>query len=66
LPDLRCSPYLNDADAFARIVREGVLEPRGMFNFSAELSAHDVELIRAYVIRRAHESLTTEAAGLAK
>jgi hypothetical protein len=37
-----------------------------MFNFSAELSAHDVELIRAYVIRRAHESLTTEAAGLAK
>jgi hypothetical protein len=39
-----------------------VLEQRGMINFGAELSADDVERIRAYVIRRAHESLTTDAA----
>jgi quinohemoprotein ethanol dehydrogenase len=62
LPDLRYSPDLGDADAFARIVREGVLEQRGMISFGAELSADDVERIRAYVIRRAHESLQTDAA----
>jgi PQQ-dependent dehydrogenase (methanol/ethanol family) len=62
LPDLRYSPYLADAEDFARIVREGEFEERGMINFSAELSADDVARIRAYVIRRAHESLRADAA----
>jgi alcohol dehydrogenase (cytochrome c)/quinohemoprotein ethanol dehydrogenase len=56
LPDLRHSPRLGDAAAFARVVRDGVLAERGMIGFGAELSAADVEQIRAYVIRRAHES----------
>jgi PQQ-dependent dehydrogenase (methanol/ethanol family) len=63
LPDLRYSAYVDDADAFAKIVREGTLQSRGMVAFGAELSTHDVELIRAYVIRRAHES---EGAAVAK
>jgi alcohol dehydrogenase (cytochrome c)/quinohemoprotein ethanol dehydrogenase len=56
LPDLRHSPFLSDAATFTRVVRDGVLAERGMVAFGAELSAVDVEQIRAYVIRRAHES----------
>ena len=33
-----------------------------MISFGAELSADEVERIRAYVIRRAHESLRADAA----
>jgi alcohol dehydrogenase (cytochrome c)/quinohemoprotein ethanol dehydrogenase len=62
LPDLRYSTYLGDADVFTRIVREGELEQRGMISFGAELSADEVASIRAYVIRRAHESLRADAA----
>jgi quinohemoprotein ethanol dehydrogenase len=56
LPDLRYTPYLNDLPTFEKIVREGSLQPRGMVAFGAELSPKDVELIRDYVIRRAHEA----------
>ena len=35
LPDLRYSAYLGDADAFARLVRDGVLAERGMIAFGA-------------------------------
>ena len=63
LPDLRHSAYLSEADTFTRLVREGMLAERGMFAFGAELSAEDVEQIRAYVIHRAHE--TTQTAGTA-
>jgi quinohemoprotein ethanol dehydrogenase len=65
LPDLRQSAYLSDPATFTRLVREGLLEGRGMFAFGAELSAADVEQIRAYVIRRAHETRSTEAAAAA-
>jgi len=65
LPDLRHSPYLGDAATFTQLVREGLLAERGMVAFGAELSAADVEQIRAYVIRRAHESLGATAAGAA-
>jgi PQQ-dependent dehydrogenase (methanol/ethanol family) len=66
LPDLRYSAYISDPDTFVRIVREGSLQPRGMVGFGAELSARDVELIREYVIRRAHESATAEAPAVAE
>ncbi len=65
LPDLRQSAYLSDPATFTRLVREGPLEERGMFAFGAELSAADVEQIRAYVIHRAHETRRTEAAAAA-
>jgi quinohemoprotein ethanol dehydrogenase len=62
LPDLRHSPMLSDSAAFARVVRDGVLAERGMIAFGDELSAQDVEQIRAYVIHRAHETKRADAA----
>ncbi len=56
---------LGSAEAFAKAARDGVLEERGMVGFAAELSAEDVERIRAYVIRRAHEMRRSEAAAAA-
>jgi len=63
LPDLRYSAYLTDVAAFTRLVREGLLESRGMVAFGDELSDEDVASIRAYVIRRAHEGRALEATG---
>ena len=62
LPDLRYTRLLGDATGFAKVVRDGVLADRGMFAFGPELSAADVEQIRAYVIRRAHETRGASAA----
>ena len=57
---------MRDPAAFAKIVREGALQPRGMVAFGAELSPQDVELIRAYVIRRAHEASHSAPAEVAR
>jgi quinohemoprotein ethanol dehydrogenase len=57
IPDLTRSPALADAAAWKRIVLEGERVSRGMVNFSSELSATDVEAVRAYVVNRAHEML---------
>ncbi|MGR8921222.1 MAG: hypothetical protein ACU85V_16525, partial [Gammaproteobacteria bacterium] len=40
-----------DADAFAQ---SGALEQKGMIAFSPWLSSADVELVRQYVLSRAH------------
>ncbi|MEL7028393.1 MAG: PQQ-dependent dehydrogenase, methanol/ethanol family [Pseudomonadota bacterium] len=53
LPDLRWSGYLQDAEAWSVVVGDGALAQRGMIGFSAELSAGDIEAIRAYVAERA-------------
>ena len=53
LPDLRMSTIKSSREAWARIVGDGALEGRGMVGFSSELSASDVEAVRAYVIARA-------------
>ncbi len=55
LPDLRYSPVINDAKAMDVIVRQGSLQSSGMISFKDEVSAQDLEAIRAYVIHRAHE-----------
>jgi quinohemoprotein ethanol dehydrogenase len=55
LPDLRYSPVINDAKAMDVIVRQGSLQASGMVSFKDEVSAHDLEAIRAYVIHRANE-----------
>jgi quinohemoprotein ethanol dehydrogenase len=59
LPDLRYSSALNSEQWF-QIVLGGMLKPNGMVSFSKELSHQDAEVIRAYVIFRAHESLQQE------
>jgi quinohemoprotein ethanol dehydrogenase len=55
LPDLRYSPVINDAKAMDVIVRQGALQSSGMISFKDEVSAQDLEAIRAYVIHRANE-----------
>jgi quinohemoprotein ethanol dehydrogenase len=55
LPDLRYSPVIDDAKAMDVIVRQGSLQSSGMVSFKDEVSAQDLEAIRAYVIHRAHE-----------
>ena len=63
---LRYSPLIRDPAAFAKIVRDGALQSQGMVAFGAELSPEDVELIRAYVIRRAHEASHSAPAEVAR
>jgi alcohol dehydrogenase (cytochrome c)/quinohemoprotein ethanol dehydrogenase len=55
LPDLRYSSVINDAKAMDVIVRQGSLQSNGMISFKDEVSAQDLEAIRAYVIHRANE-----------
>jgi PQQ-dependent dehydrogenase (methanol/ethanol family) len=60
LPDLRMSAALADADAWAAVVRDGLLEATGMVSFAETLSADDAEAVRAFVIDRAHAGLAAE------
>ncbi|MBH0111874.1 PQQ-dependent dehydrogenase, methanol/ethanol family [Novosphingobium sp. YJ-S2-02] len=59
VPDLRYSPAIADKDVFAAFVREGAAEPLGMPAFGSEIDADEAEAIRAYVIKRANDRLTT-------
>ena len=59
LPDLRMSTLNSSRDAWARVVRDGVLADRGMVGFGSELSSVEVEAIRAFVVKRARETLRT-------
>lgn len=54
-PDLRASPVLLSAAAFAAIVRDGTLVSRGMPQF-AELSDTQLESLRHYVRAKAREA----------
>src|ERR1700704_69399 len=54
LPDLRYSAAISDAKAMDVIVRQGSLQSSGMISFKDEVSAQDLEAIRAYVIHRAN------------
>ncbi len=52
IPDLRYSALVASSDAWAAVVRDGVLSDRGMVGFSAELSADDAEAVRHYILTR--------------
>jgi alcohol dehydrogenase (cytochrome c)/quinohemoprotein ethanol dehydrogenase len=56
LTDLRYSTAVSDSKLWQTIVHDGAFKGRGMIGFGAELSADDIDAIRSYVIRRAHES----------
>ena len=55
VPNLRYSRALGNETAFAAFVLGGIAEQRGMPNFSDALGSADVELIRAYLIKRAND-----------
>jgi quinohemoprotein ethanol dehydrogenase len=57
LPDLRYSKAIDDPAPWQAIVHDGLLKDKGMIGFGSELSKDDVESVRAYVVRRAHETV---------
>ncbi len=58
-PDLRASPLPLSSDGFARVVREGALQQRGMPRFS-EFTDDDLEGIRHYIRQRARDAVAEE------
>jgi alcohol dehydrogenase (cytochrome c)/quinohemoprotein ethanol dehydrogenase len=54
-PDLRHAASLADPANWRAIVHDGALARGGMVGWSAVLSPEEVDSIRAYVIKRAHE-----------
>ena len=56
-PDLRASPVLLSPEAFAHVVRDGALSPRGMPRF-AELTDAQLEALRHFVRQTARSDLT--------
>lgn len=54
-PDLRASPIPLSTEGFSAVVREGLLLQRGMPSFS-ELRDDELEAMRHYIRRRAHET----------
>ena len=63
LPDLRYSAAVSDPKLFHNIVHDGVLQPRGMVAFGAELDNDQIESVRAYVVHRVNESVAEEHKG---
>ena len=60
IPDLRWSAYSGNADSWAAVVKDGALSANGMVSFANVMPDEDIEAIRAYVVRRAHDSLAAE------
>jgi alcohol dehydrogenase (cytochrome c)/quinohemoprotein ethanol dehydrogenase len=58
LPDLRYSAALSQPALWQKIVHDGVLVQNGMVSFKSELSAGEIETIRAYVVHRANQTKT--------
>jgi quinohemoprotein ethanol dehydrogenase len=54
-PDLRASPISLSAEAFAQVVRGGILKERGMPMFES-ISDDDLESLRHYVRKRARDA----------
>ncbi|MDA0820151.1 MAG: PQQ-dependent dehydrogenase, methanol/ethanol family [Proteobacteria bacterium] len=55
LPDLRRSGTLSNPASWQAVVREGMLQSRGMANFADSLSAEESNAIREWVVFRANE-----------
>jgi len=60
LPDLRRSGTLGNANAWAAVVHDGILNDNGMVSFADSLSREEIEAIRGYVIHRANEDKAIE------
>jgi alcohol dehydrogenase (cytochrome c)/quinohemoprotein ethanol dehydrogenase len=60
-PDLRHSAMLSSAASWKLIVSDGALQANGMIGWSAVMSPTEVDNIRHYVVKRAHEDKALEA-----
>jgi mono/diheme cytochrome c family protein len=56
VPDLRWSASMKDKDAWRAVVLDGAMKDNGMAGFGQMLGAEDAEALRAYVIKRAHDT----------
>jgi quinohemoprotein ethanol dehydrogenase len=61
---LRYSAYINAPGGLKPVVLGGALQARGMPNFTGEITEAELEQVRAYVVRRAHESKAEAAAAV--
>ena len=61
-PDLRYTPLLA-SDGFFAVVLGGALKDQGMISFAPVLDHDQADSIRAYLIRRAHETRDAQAKG---
>jgi len=61
IPDLRHSGTLASPDNWQSIVHDGALKANGMVGWSSVMSKADIDNIRRYVIRRAHEDKLIDA-----
>jgi mono/diheme cytochrome c family protein len=62
LPDLRYSGLLKNAAVWESTVRDGLRIDKGMVAFKDEITSADASRIREYVIHRANQDKTAEAA----
>jgi mono/diheme cytochrome c family protein len=53
IPDLRYSGFNRAPNAWLSVVRDGILESRGMVSYKDELSDEDIESVRQYILERA-------------
>jgi alcohol dehydrogenase (cytochrome c)/quinohemoprotein ethanol dehydrogenase len=60
LPDLRYSAAVADPKLWQNIVHDGVLQPRGMVAFGAELDPQQIDTVRAYIVHRINESIAEQ------
>ena len=66
VPDLRWSPTNRSEQAWRDVVIDGERKDRGMVSFAAVMSAAEAESIRAYVIKRAHDTYEATSAATGK
>jgi mono/diheme cytochrome c family protein len=66
LPDLRWSPTNRSEQAWRDVVIDGSRKDRGMVSFASVMSAAEAESIRAYAIKRAHDTYQATSASTAK
>ena len=64
-PDLRASPVVLSAEAFAHIVRDGGLVPRGMPQFP-ELSPAQLDDLRHFIRQSARDALAKQKVAAAR
>jgi mono/diheme cytochrome c family protein len=59
-PDLRRSGYIQSREAFRNVVHDGALLDHGMPRFGDNISADDLENIRAFIADEAHYIFNVE------